>query len=325
LSKKEVIAAVDGDEIAFVIAAACEKRSIKVVNKINQAEASFKHRTAFKDFMNGIEVPDEHFTVEDVQEADTLANALHSVKVTLDSIKKACGADKLEIYLSGKGNFRDELPLPSKYKSNRKDLIRPLLLEDIKLYLINNHKAKVVQGMEADDMIAMRMYDGFKRDQMIIGVTQDKDACGNQGWLFNPEKMVRPDFISGLGELYIDESGSNAKVRGTGRKWGYLQWLIGDPVDGYKPTEVCGARYGEKSAYKLLDELTTDKDCIKAVYDQYLKWYPGEVKYTAWNGEEVVTDAVGMMQLYMECYRMRRFDNDIVDVKAILKSMGIIE
>ncbi len=320
--KEEIIAVIDGDEISYVIAAACEKRSIKVVNKNSLGEANFKHKTAFKAFTEGLEIPEGFFTVEDVQEADELSNALHSVKVTIDNIKTACKADKVEIYLSGKDNFRDSLPLPSKYKGNRKDTIRPLLLDDIRLYLINIYKAKTVTGREADDMICQRMYDGYKSGQMIIGVTQDKDACGSQGWLYNPNKMVKPEYIDGLGSIAINEKN---EVRGMGRKWGYLQWLIGDSTDGYKPTEVCKARYGEKSALKILEELTTDKDCIKAVYDQYLKWYPAEVKYTAWNGDEIVTDAVGMMQLYMDCYRMRRFEDDTVDIRSVLKKMEIIE
>ena len=41
--------------------------------------------------------------------------------------------------LSGKNNFRDNLPLPSKYKGNREDMIRPLLLNDVKDYIKQYH------------------------------------------------------------------------------------------------------------------------------------------------------------------------------------------
>jgi hypothetical protein len=292
------------------------------VNNASAGEANFKHRTAFKEFMKGLEVPENFFSIEDVQEADEVANAMHTIKVMIENIKTACKADKIEVYLSGKNNFRDNLPLPSKYKSNRKDTVRPLLLDDLRLYLINIYKAKIINNEEVDDVLCHRMYEGFKSGQKIIGVTQDKDARGSQGWLYNPEKMVKPEYIDGLGELYLNEKG---EVKGQGRKWGYLQWLIGDSTDGYKPTEICGARYGEKSAYKLLHELTTDKECIKAVYDQYKKWYPDEVKYTSWDGREIVTDVIGIMQMYMDCYRMRRWENDEVDVRALLKKLEIIE
>lgn len=319
--KEEVIAVIDGDEIAFIVASACEKRTIKVSNALSETSSAFKTRTEFKSFLKGLEIPEELFTIEDVQVADDLPNALHTVKVILDNIKEACQADKVEIYLSGKDNFRDEIPLPSQYKSNRKDTIKPILLKDIRAYLVRKG-AKTVNGEEVDDVVAHRMYDGWKTKQKIIGVTADKDACGSAGWLYNRDKMEAPEFIDGkdVGQLHID---AKNKVRGTGRKWGYLQWLIGDSTDGYNPCEICKIKYGEKSAFKLLEPLKTDKECIQAIYDQYKVWYPAEVKYTAWNGVEVVTDAVGIMQMYMDCYRMRRWRDDKVFVKDILKKLEI--
>ncbi len=316
----EIIAVIDGDEIAFTIAAACETRTIKATNKLNQESSSFKHRTEMKKFLHGLEVPDDFYDVEDVQVADDIANANHSVKVVIDNIKLACKADKIEVYLSGKDNFRDSLPLPTKYKGSRADTIKPILLSEIRAYIVKKYNAKIVDGEEVDDVVCHRMWDGHKTGQKIIGVTVDKDACGSSGWLYNRDKMTEPEYIDGLGELLID--GKN-KVRGKGRKWGYVQWVIGDITDSYNPSEVAKVKYGEKSAYKLLAPLQTDKECIQAVYDLYKTWYPAEVKYTAWDGTEVVTDAVGMMQMYMDCYRMRRYRTDIVYVKDVLTNLGI--
>jgi hypothetical protein len=320
--KDEVLAVIDGDEIAFIVASACEKRTVKLTNALSEQSAVFKNKTEFKNFTKGLEVPEELFTLEEIQTADDLPSALHTVKVILENIKTACAATAIEIYLSGKDNFRDLIPLPSKYKSNRADVLKPLLLKDIRAYLVRKG-AKIIDGQEVDDVVAHRMWDGYKSDKKIIGVTADKDACGSAGWLYNRDKMEAPEFIDGkgVGELHLD--GKN-KVRGTGRKWGYLQWLIGDPTDGYNPCEICGVRYGEKSAYKLLEPLKTDKECIQAVYDQYKAWYPAEVKYTAYTGEEITTDVIGVMQMYMDCYRMRRFPDDKVFVKDILAKLEIV-
>lgn len=316
----EITAVLDGDEIAFTIAAACETRTIKATNKLNQESSSFKHRTEMKKFLHGLEVPDDFYDVEDVQVADDIANANHSVKVVIDNIKLACKADKIEVYLSGKDNFRDSLPLPTKYKGSRADTIKPILLSEIRAYIVKKYNAKIVDGEEVDDVVCHRMWDGHKTGQKIIGVTVDKDALSNSGWLYNRDKMTEPEYIDGLGELLID--GKN-KVRGKGRKWGYVQWAIGDITDSYNPSEVAKVKYGEKSAYKLLAPLQTDKECIQAIYDLYKTWYPAEVKYTAWDGTEVVTDAVGMMQMYMDCYRMRRTPTDHVKVTDILTKMGV--
>lgn len=320
MSKRTVIAAIDGDEIAYQIAAACEERTIKATNTLNKESSSFKHRTELKKFLHGLEVPDNHYEVEDVQVADDLVNACHSVKVVIENIKVACKADELEVYLSGKDNFRDSIPLPTKYKSNRADSLKPLLLSEVRAYIVKKYGARVVDGEEVDDVVCHRMWDGYKSKQKIIGCTRDKDALSNSGWLYNRDKMTEPEFIDGLGELYID--GKN-KVRGKGRKWGYVQWIIGDTTDCYNPSEIAKVKYGEKSAYKLLEPLTTDKECIQAVYDLYKTWYPSEVRYTDWQGNEVVTDAKGVMQMYLDCYRMRRWVGDEVKVTDILTKLEI--
>lgn len=317
----EIIAVIDGDEIAYKIAAACEIRTIKATNTTNSESSVFKHRTELKKFLAGLEVPEGHFIIEDGQTADVLANALHSVKVSIESIQTACKADKIEIYLSGKDNFRDTIPLPTKYKSNRSDNLRPLLLTDIRAYIAKKYDAKTVDGEEVDDVVCHRMWDGYKSKQKIIGTTQDKDACGSSGWLFNPEKMTEPLFIDGLGSLTLDSKG---KVRGTGRKWGYLQWIVGDPTDCYNPSEIAKVRYGEKSAYKLLEPLQTDKECIQAVYDLYKSWYPGETTYTDWTGFDRTEDVFFIMQMYLDCYWMRRWEGDRPLVREMLTKLEIV-
>ena len=200
----KTIAVIDGDEICFKIAAACETRSILVTNKGNSQASSFKHRTEFKKFLEGVNVPSDFFDVVDVQTPEDIANCFHSVKVVIEKIKKACGADEIEVYLSGKDNFRDSIPLPSKYKGSRADTLRPVLLEDVRKYMKTKYHAKIVDGCEVDDVVCERMYTGYTSEQKIIGVTCDKDACGSVGWLFNPDKMLEPIFIDGLGSLWLE-------------------------------------------------------------------------------------------------------------------------
>lgn len=317
----KVIIAIDCDEVAYSVAAACEERTIKVTNNSNGEFSSFKHRTELKKLLAGLEVPADFFTIEDVQTADELANALHSVKMVIKSNEEACKSDVTELYISGKDNFRDSIPLPTKYKSGRADNLRPLLLDDIRKYLIEKRGAIVVDGQETDDKICQRMWDGYSTGQKIIGVTRDKDACGSSGWLFNPDKMSEPEFIDGFGKLYLDEKG---KVRGVGRKWLYVQVCIGDSTDTYNPSEIAKVKYGEKSAYKLLEPLQTDKECWQAIYDLYKTWYPAEVKYKDWMGEEREVDALFILQMYFDCARMRRWNGDTVSVKDILIKLGVI-
>lgn len=318
---KPVIAVIDGDEVAFKIAAACETRTVKVTNTLNSHNSSFKHKTELKNFLHGLEVPEGQYTLEEQQQAGELSAALHSVKVQVESIREACKADIVEVYISGKDNFREFIPLPTQYKSKRKDTLKPILLADVRAYLVKKYSAKVVDFEEVDDFCCHRMWDGYKTKQKIIGVTTDKDACGNAGWLYNRDKMTEPEFIDNtLGSLFLDAKG---KVRGVGRKWGYLQWLIGDSTDDYNPCELAKVKYGEKSAYKLLQSLETDKECIQAVYDTYKKWYPEPVSYVDWAGQPQTKGAVEIMQMYMDCYRMRRWVDDIISVKDVLVRLEI--
>lgn len=325
----DVVLVLDGDEIAFQIAAACEQRGVLVTNKTNESQHGFKTRTQLKEFLHGLEVPEDFYSIEDTQIAEDERNAYATVKAKLNNYREKFKTDNIEIYLSGTGNFRDSLLLPHKYKDNRKDSIRPLLLQKVRDYLINYQKAITVNGMEADDMLSIRAYSGHKANQMVIATTVDKDAMGYTGYIFNPDKMEQPQLIDGFGKLYINEKD---EVKGYGRVWTYFQILNGDPVDGYKPTDLVEAvkgkkpRFGEKSVYKILGECKTDKDAWQAIYTQFKTWFgEGEFTYTAWNGETVTIDCVDAIQMYFMCAKMLRWEGDFPNARDVLKKLGVIE
>ena len=65
-----------------------------------------------------------------------------------------------------------------------------------------------------------------------------------------------------------------------------LQQLIGDTIDGFKPTELCGVKFGEKSALKLLETLVRPRErssmvvkCIRSGIQPF--------EYTTWNGKKM--------------------------------------
>lgn len=328
--ESDVVLVLDGDEIAFQIAAACEQRGILATNMTNEFQKAFKTRMELKDFLHGLTIPDNFYLIEDTQIAEDERNAFATVKAKLANYRSKFKTNKIEIYLSGSGNFRDSLPLPNKYKDNRKDSIRPLLLQKVRDYLINYQKAIVVNGMEADDMLSIRSYSGYKTsDQRVISVTVDKDAMGYTGYIFNPDKMTEPQLIDGYGELYINEKDD---VKGYGRVWTYFQILNGDPVDGYKPTElverVTGKkpRFGEKAVFKLLSPCTSDKEAWQVIHNQFANWFGTEpFKYVDWQGVEHEVTYIEIIQMYFMCAKMLRWEGDFPQVKDILTKMGIIE
>jgi hypothetical protein len=52
------------------------------------------------------------------------------------------------VYLTGKGNFRNDVAVTAPYKGNRKDKEKPVHLEAIRKYLIEDWNAVVSEGEE---------------------------------------------------------------------------------------------------------------------------------------------------------------------------------
>lgn len=322
------ILVIDGDEVAYSIASACEDRGIRVTNTSSNGEATFKTRTKMKKFLKGIDVPEGLLNVEDTQVAEPLPNALSTVKSKIANLKEKFETDQVEIYLSGADNFRLSLPLPVQYKSGRKDSIRPLLLNDIKEYLIKYHKAVVVEGDEADAALTTRMWDGYKNKKKIIAVTQDKDARGAAGHLYNPntDELL---YIDGIGDLYLNDKGD---VKGIGRMWFYYQLLIGDwSVDTFDPRRIVEAvtgklpKWGEKTCYNYLAEIESDAHAWKLIVAKYKEWFGEEdFSYQAWDGSTFTGNYLDALQLIADCAHMARWKGDRLNVRSILTKMKVI-
>ncbi len=323
-----VTLAVDGDEIVFKVAAACETRSVVAVNTVNGSEGVFPNKTAFKDFLHGLDVPAEHYDLEDRQVAEPLKNAMATLKAKIMNLRAQFNTKNVEIYLGGNDNFRDSIPLPVKYKSNRDGTLRPLLLQELRAYLIEHYDAIVVHGQEADDLLCQRAFDGVKTKNKIIAVTQDKDSFSYTGWIYNPEKDKEPSFCADYGSLFINDKN---EVKGRGRIWLQHQVLLGDAADGYKPTDLVKIvkgkvkAFGEKASYKLLSGCTKEVDGWKVVHDQYLEWFGKEpFTYKCWQGVEHTIDYIDALQMYFDCARMRRWDGDTVCIRSVLKNIKVI-
>ena len=102
-----------------------------------------------------------------------------------------------------------------------------------------------------------------------------------------------------------------------------LQMLVGDSVDGFKPTELCGVKFGEKSAMKLLEPCKTEKEVLEVVVSKYKEWYPESFEYTAWNGDRVESDWKHMLNLYHCCCRMKETKDDPLIAYDFYKRYGV--
>ena len=70
------------------------------------------------------------------------------------SVKRlANDATEIIFFLGGSYNARTDLPLPSQYKSNRSEQIRPKHLKDARDYLAKWYNTYVVTDIKADDSV----------------------------------------------------------------------------------------------------------------------------------------------------------------------------
>lgn len=311
---------VDGDIVAFRAAAANETRSIRATHKTTGQVICCPHRTALKEQIKDVFEINE-FDIEDVQTPEDVSHAFNAIKTTINALKKSCNAEAVEVFLSGENNFRDNLPLPTKYKSAREGLNKPLLLSECRDYLKRKYKAVIANNKEADDELTIRAYDLASKGHIGIVCTLDKDANGTAVWLYNWNNMTEPVKVSGLGYVELDDE---KVLRGYGRKFYYAQWVKGDSVDNFKPSEVAKKKFGDVGCYNLLKDCKTDKECVQAVYNQYKEWYPVEpIEYTDWQGNKQSMTRIQFMDMYAAACHMKRFEDDVFDTEKLLTTLKI--
>ena len=127
-----------------------------------------------------------------------------------------------ELYLTGRGNFREDLAVTAPYKGNRKQE-KPKHYHAIRNRLVAHWKACMVEGMEADDLLRIRQEEEHSKGQESIIVTVDKDLDQVVGWHYS---LVKKD------KYWLDYEEGNLLF--------YIQFLQGDIVDNIKGVKGIG-------------------------------------------------------------------------------------
>jgi 5'-3' exonuclease len=185
--------------------------------------------------------------------ADPLAYALHSCKVYINGMVKKTGADKHRLFLTGGGNFRSVVD--AEYKANRKGTAKPVHYQAIRDYMVNKLGAEMIEGMEADDALALAQ----TNDTMIA--TIDKDLLMVAGKHYN---FVKDEYITVTPK--------------EGTHWFYMQMLMGDKVDN-----IIGIRgIGPAKAGKILAKSEDWDATVEGYYeDEFgVGWYQRMVQNT---------------------------------------------
>lgn len=321
---KETVLLIDGDILAFRMSAAADERNILVKHNPTGKVKVFKHRTELKKRLTEKGVIDQlnDYTVEDQVIPGEISYCMFNIKNRIKKLKEFTEADRTEIYISGDVNFRKDLALPTRYKAVRDDLYRPTFLDDSKEYLTKYHGAVKAWEIEADDILSVRAYEEIDKGNRAIIASVDKDTfqaerVGFLDWTQeNMETFWIPNNPAG------DIAHNGKKVVGHGYKFLAYQWLVGDKVDGYKPTELSKLSYGDKTAVAHLAPLKTQEEISNFIVQKYKEFYPEPFTYIAWNGQEIEATWETMADLYFKCAWMKRSWDDQSDFKELLRSRG---
>lgn len=212
---------------------------------------------------------------------EPVENALRSCKVMLESAvdqaneKYQADLDVL-VFLTGSGNYREKIATIRPYKGNRVNAERPVYFPDIRNYLMTTHGGIIVDGMEADDEVAIRQTEAEYWRSCIMGI--DKDLLQVPGHHFNPNKgFAKISPIHGL-RLF------------------YRQILSGDAADN-----IAGCyKIGEAGAKKLLKPGMSEEDMYRTCIDQYaysLDRYGDKTGYDYLPPEEAVEENAHLLWL----------------------------
>jgi hypothetical protein len=187
-------------------------------------------------------------------EGEPLSYALSTAKRHIANLLSATGETDCRLYLTGGGNFREDISVTQIYKAKRGR--KPTFHKEIREYLEKYHDAIVVEGMEADDMLSVALTESGGKDVLC---TVDKDLLNTPGLHYNPMKPH-------MGVFDVSEQQATRHF--------YFQLLIGDPTDS-----IPGLKkgMGPARAKKILgdhnDELKLTFDKVSIAYkDEHADW-----------------------------------------------------
>lgn len=188
-------------------------------------------------------------------------NAKHNYAAMVKKCLDQIGGEVFNLFLTGKGNYREKLATLKPYKGNRDPNAKPVHYDFLRKYAQTKWGAQVIDHMEADDAMGIKgwaSYVEWKKSGLPIGHTRavlctiDKDLNMIPGLHYN---FVKDEIT------WIDEEEA--------LRFFYWQVLTGDPTDN-----IGGCpKIGPKKATALLEGLTTEDELYETVLGAYANAY----------------------------------------------------
>lgn len=163
-------------------------------------------------------------------------------------------ASLMEVFLTGKGNFRFDLV--DNYKANRTGVEKPIHLRAIREHMVDNWGAIVSEGEEADDLIGIR---ATQIGPYAVVASVDKDMLQLPCIHYNLRKKTWVAVTEWEGLLFF-----------------YEQILTGDKADN-----IIGLHgIGPVKAKKIIKGAETERE----LFDRCVVQYNGDVDKVVENG-----------------------------------------
>lgn len=89
----------------------------------------------------------------------------------LSAIQEACGCHEYTLYLSGDGNFRDQVAVTKGYKANRANTPKPQHYQVARNIILDNPHTVYTTGVEADDALGIAL--GESPDMVVCSIDKD--------------------------------------------------------------------------------------------------------------------------------------------------------
>ena len=194
---------------------------------------------------------------EPISNFDFVIEVFHN---KLRDMLKAVDCTDYTMYLTGKGNFREQVAVTKPYKGNRKGE-KPFHYNNLRAYIMSMPDSVMIEGMEADDALAINQTE----DTIIC--SRDKDLRMVAGWHYGWESGQQGEFgpyqFTKHGELHLSEN--RKKLTGGGLMFFYSQLLTGDSTDN-----IPGLKgYGPAKSYDILCECKDEYELFDAVSVAY--------------------------------------------------------
>ena len=218
--------------------------------------------------------------VDEGYERRSFDYVIDKVDESIKFITENSGCDSYELFITGKDNFRYDIATVKPYKGNRSAKPKPFYLESTRK-LLESYGAVVCDGMEADDMLAVRAREMEYKDCCIC--SRDKDLrmvpCMQYSWEVGLQPEWGPELVDTLGELHFrfsdkilkngEKSNAIKKVWGTGLKWFYAQLIIGDATDNISGLEGKGGGL----VHQVIHPCTSEEELFTAAFSAYTDKY----------------------------------------------------